>query len=206
MLASQEQEVRLSYNAFSLDLVRRRFDIEIVLQRFFTDTLRIEPTDLLRNTLRRAATIALISEKARSEFIVAPILLETKEILHNMVSIYSGIRLDVAPQEGLQGVCDFIVSKAPPLPTLQAPLIMMVEAKKNDIEEGLGQCAAEMVAAQRFNQQEDPQAVTVYGCVTTGELWQFLKLSNRILQIDPEKIYIEHVDRILGMLAQMASA
>lgn len=204
--AAEDQEQRISYSAFSLDLVRRRFALEIVLQKFFAENAPIRPTELLRASLGRAAAVALISEKARSEFIVAPILLELKELLHNTISIYSGVRLDVAPQEGLQGVCDFIVSKTPPLPTLQVPLIMMVEAKKNDIEEGLGQCAAEMVAAQRFNRQEDPQSSTVYGCVTTGELWQFLKLSDRILQIDPEKIYIEHVDRILGMLAQMAAA
>lgn len=201
----ENQESRLSYSMFSLDLVRRRFGLEIVLQQFFPDNPAIVPTDLLRASLARASTIALISEKARSEFIVAPILLETKEYLQNTISIYSGIRLDVAPAEGLQGVCDFIVSKAPPLPTLQAPLIMMVEAKKNDIEEGLGQCAAEMVAAQRFNQGEVQQSSTVYGCVTTGELWQFLKLSHNTLYIDPEKVYIEHVDKILGMLVRMAS-
>ena len=40
---------------------------------------------------------------------------------------------------------------------------------------------------------------------TTGELWQFLKLSDSLLQIDPEKIYIEHIDKILGMLAKMAA-
>lgn len=201
----ENQDLRLSYSMFSLDLVRRRFGLEIVLQQFFPDNPAIVPTDLLRASLARASTIALISEKARSEFIVAPILLETKEYLQNTISIYSGIRLDVAPAEGLQGVCDFIVSKAPPLPTLQAPLIMMVEAKKNDIEEGLGQCAAEMVAAQRFNQGEVQQSSTVYGCVTTGELWQFLKLSHNTLYIDPEKVYIEHVDKILGMLVRMAS-
>jgi hypothetical protein len=201
----ENQESRLSYSMFSLDLVRRRFGLEIVLQQFFPDNPAIVPTDLLRASFARASTIALISEKARSEFIVAPILLETKEYLQNTISIYSGISLDVAPAEGLQGVCDFIVSKAPPLPTLQAPLIMMVEAKKNDIEEGLGQCAAEMVAAQRFNQGEVQQSSTVYGCVTTGELWQFLKLSHNTLYIDPEKVYIEHVDKILGMLVRMAS-
>lgn len=208
MLVEQRQEnqtQRFSYSAFSLDMVRQRFTIEIHLQRFFADIPRVDATELLRASLARASTVALLSEKARSEFIVAPILLELKEILENRVSIYSGIRLDVAPLEGLQGICDFIVSKAPPLPILQAPLIMMVEAKKNDIEEGLGQCAAEMVAAQRFNQGEGKQSLAVYGCVTTGELWQFLKLSASLLQIDPEKIYIEHIDKILGMLMKMAA-
>lgn len=201
----ESQRKNLSYSTISLDMVRKAFGIKLSLQKLFDDVPPVEPTDLLQKYLQRAATISLISEKARSEFIVAPILLELKEILKNTISIYSGIRLDVSPDEGLQGICDFIISKSPPLPILQAPLIVMVEAKKNDIKSGLGQCAAEMVAAQRFNQEDDQDNTLVYGCVTTGELWNFLKLEDKELMIEPDKIYIEHIDRILGNLVKMAS-
>lgn len=202
---SESKKKQKSYSTFSLDLVRRQFDLTLLLEKFFTEVAPIIPSELLKASLARAGVNALVSEKARSEFIVAPILLEVKEFLKNTVSVYSGVRLDVAPEEGLQGICDFIVSKSPPLPTLQTPLIVMVEAKKNDIEEGLGQCAAEMVAALRLNQMEGLASPSIYGCVTTGELWQFLALEAKTLKIDPERIYIEHVDKILGILIKMAT-
>lgn len=195
----------ISYSAFTLDTVRKRFDIHVVLQKFITDFTPVTPSDTLKDNLTWASVIFLISEKARSEFIVAPILLEIVRLLGNSVSVLSGARLDVAPEEGLQGVCDFIISKSPPVPIVQAPLIIIVEAKKSDIEEGLGQCAAEMVGAQRFNELEGKYGQVVYGCVTTGETWQFLKLADKLLMIDPEKVNVEHVDRILGILVKMAT-
>jgi len=98
------------------------------------------------------------------------------------------------------GICDFILSKSPVLPTVQAPAFMMVEAKKNDIEEGLGQCAAEMVAAQIFNLREGNDIPLVYGCVTTGESWQFLRLTDNILEIDRNRYFIAKLQEILGIL------
>ncbi len=90
--------------------------------------------------------LALVSEKARSEFVVAPILLAAREMSRETLTIYSGQRLDVDPERGLQGECDFILALSAPLPRLRAPLLIIVEAKKNDIEAGLGQCVAQMVA------------------------------------------------------------
>ena len=192
----------LSYSAFTLNTVRRQFGLHLQAAYLFETVAPIMPSEWLSVMLKRAAGVALVSEKARSEFIVAPILLEIRSFLHETVSIYSGIRLDISPEEGLQGICDFILSKSPAVPALQAPLLMVVEAKKNDIEDGLGQCAAEMVAAQRFNQTEGVNK-PVYGCVTTGELWQFLKLEEIELRIEPEKIYVEHIDKILGAMVKI---
>jgi transketolase C-terminal domain/subunit len=53
---------------------------------------------------------------------------------------------------------------------------MIVEAKNENIKGGLGQCVAEMVAAQIFNEREANAIDTIYGAVTTGEIWKFLKL------------------------------
>lgn len=195
-----------SYSHFSLDMVRKKFNIHLTLQPLWLDVSPYPPSELLRTTLQRTSDLSLLSEKARSEFLVVPILLEAREILHRHISIYSGVRFDVAPEEGLQGICDFIITHTPPYPTIQSPILTMVEAKRNAIEDGLGQCAAEMVAAQRVNQEEaatDRQVM--YGCVTTGELWQFLRLEKQELRLDPHKIYIEHVESILGVLVKIGS-
>lgn len=198
---------KLSYSAFSLDMVLRKFALHLSLHPLFPEMIPVPPSEFLQQSLYRAADLSLLSEKARSEFIVAPILLELRELLHHDISIYSGVRLDVAPDEGLQGICDFIITHTPPFPTIQSPIIVLVEAKKNAIEEGLGQCAAEMIAAQRLNQEDrnPPISTSVYGCVTTGELWQFLHLDDKELCIEPAKIYIEHIDKILGTLLKISS-
>ena len=148
--------------------------------------------------------MALVSEKARSEFIVAPVLVFISEALEQPVSVYSGVSFNVEPARGLKGVCDFILSKSPPLPTVQAPvLMMMVEAKKNDVEEGIGQCAAEMVAADIYNRAAGNDTETVYGCVTTGEAWQFLQLTANRLTIDQSRYFIDNTAKILGVMRQI---
>lgn len=199
-------KAKLSYSSTSLDMVRRRFGVTVRFQSFLNPITPIEPSAWLQDSLRRAGPVALVSEKARSEFIVAPILLEMREVAAQPIVIYSGIRFDVAPEEGLQDICDFIVSRSELSPTLQAPLVMLVEAKKNDIESGLGQCAAEMIAAQCFNQQEGNPTNIIYGCITTGELWQFLQLDGTLLRIDPQRFYIERIGYILGSLVQMTAS
>lgn len=190
---------KLSYGKLSLDAVLRKFNLTVIIQTIFSSVPLLFPSEILQTLLKRAVPLALISEKSRSEFIIAPILLEIRELSQERISIYSGVIFDVAPEEGLQGICDFLITQSPPLPIIQAPIIVVVEAKKSDIESGLGQCAAEMVAAARINHREHHPDKCVYGCVTTGELWQFLRLDNSCLAIDPQKIYLEHLDQILGV-------
>jgi hypothetical protein len=58
------------------------------------------------------ATVALAvnTEKAKSEFIIAPVLLELRHLLGGAVGLFSGIELNVDPAKGLSGVCDFLVT------------------------------------------------------------------------------------------------
>jgi len=193
-----------SYSAITLDYVHEYFDLAIQMRDLFT-VEPITPGNFLQTALQRAKNITLFSEKARSEFLIAPVLLEVHEYLHGGINIYSGIRFDVSPEEGLQGICDFIVSKSAPTPIVQAPLLLVVEAKKDNLDKGLGQCAGEMVAAQRFNQTKNISDNSIYGCVTNGELWQFLSLQEKIISIDPHRLYIENIDKIFGMLIKILS-
>ena len=190
----------MPYADFTLDAVRRTFSITIRQQLLFPNLVTHIVPDWLHVTLEKGLPIALGSEKARSEFIIAPILLTVRDENQNRIAIYSGQRLDSDPSVGLVGECDFILTNAPALPIIQAPIISIVEAKKNDIESGLGQCAAQMVGAQRVNQREGTGIDTVYGCVTTGETWQFLRLAATTLTIDSERYYINELGRILAVL------
>jgi hypothetical protein len=94
----------------------------------------------------------------------------------------------------------FILALSPPVPRLRARLVTIVEAKKNDIEAGLGQCVAQMVAARLFNERADQHLPAVFGCVTTGETWQFLRLEGDIVAINRTRFFINTVGLILAAL------
>lgn len=194
----------MAYSDFSFERAIADFQLQKEYSVIFTSPDPIPPSDWLLETLKRGRSFAIPggSEKARSEFIVAPILTEAQHHCGETITIYSGRNLDVEKEKGLAGECDFLLGRGMGSLTLQAPLLTVVEAKRNDIDIGLGQCVAQMVGVQRFNQNHSVSIDSVFGCVTTGEIWQFLRLSGSILTIDSDRFYIKSVDEILGCLAQ----
>jgi hypothetical protein len=199
---------KMAYSDFSLKKVKKVFGlIEKPIDLFHDQLKHIEPSNWLKETFEMSLKLAISSstEKARSEFIVVPILLEMEKINPEKLTIFSGERLDVDEEKGLKGECDFILSKGPISSTIQAPIFAMVEAKKNDIKEGLGQCIAQMIGAQLFNQEEDNEINTIYGCVTTGEVWQFLKLEDNVIFMDNNRYYISEPDKIIGIFQSIVN-
>lgn len=189
----------MTYSDFTLISVQKAFGLKVTQERLFTDVQPVPPAQWLQETLARGMSLALVSEKARSEFIVAPILLTSRELSGNRFAIYSGQRLDVDASQGLTGECDFILTNTPPLPIIQSPIVSIVEAKKNDIESGEGQCVAQMIGAKLFNEKEGNPINPIFGCVTTGEAWQFLKLEDNKVVFDSRRYYINEVEMILGV-------
>lgn len=192
----------MAYSDFSLVEVKRAFGLVEISADLFAEVGDVEPSHWLQETLRYSLKLALSSssEKARSEFIVAPILLELERRNPEKLAIYSGENLDVDAEKGLKGACDFILAKGPVSLTMQAPIVSIVEAKKSDIKGGLGQCIAQMLGSQQFNQLEDNPIACVYGCVTTGEDWQFLTLKDTDVMIDAKRYYINELEKLLGIL------
>ncbi len=189
----------MTYSDFTLELVEKVLGVKVQQADLFLSLSALPAPAWLQDILAKGRQLALISEKARSEFIVAPILLASRELSQDAVAIYSGQRLDVQPEQGLVGECDFILAATPPVPILHAPIVTIVEAKKNDVEGGLGPCAAQMVGARLLNQKEGLEEATVFGCVTTGEAWQFLRLREAELAIDKERYYIDNIGAILAV-------
>ena len=189
----------MSYSDFNMESVRRVLGLAIIQKSLFAAVEPIAPSAWLNETLAKAKSLAFYSEKSRSEFIVAPILLACRETSGNAFHIYSGINLEGDAARGLRGECDFVLAKAPPSPALQSPIAVIVEAKKNDVEAGIGQCIAQMYGARIFNEKDQNQSDEIFGCVTTGEIWQFLKLQDQTAFADADRYYLEDVDRILGI-------
>ena len=199
--------VRMAYSDFTLESACRKLNITTRAADLFPNLEPATPPAWLQDTLARGTQeihLSLISEKARSEFIVVPILLAGRELSGKQFAIYSGQRLDVDQEKGLTGECDFILAASEPTLPLRAPLVTVVEAKKNDIEGGLGQCIAQMVAADMFNRSAERNDFPIYGCVTSGTAWRFLRLSQSTLTMDLREFNITEVDRLLGILVSIA--
>ena len=196
----------MAYSNFTLTEVQETFQLEKVLSTgLFSQIKPVELSPYLSTVLGRKAALATAigTEKARSELIVADILFELREHFEERVSLFSGIEFNVDAKDGLVGVCDFLVSLSPDQLDLAAPVIVLVEAKNLDMKLGLGQCVAEMLAAQRFNAEKGNNINAVYGATTTGIDWQFLKLEEKRLYLDMSTYTIERCDRILGILTSM---
>ena len=145
--------------------------------------------------------IANGTEKARSELLIAPVLADAREQLGRRVSLFSGWDFVVDKAKGLNGVCDYLLCRSPQQEFITTPVAVVVEAKNENIKGGLGQCAAEMVAARLFNEPAGVGGEPVAGCVTTGTVWRFLRLTGSDLLIDQKEYYLAtHADLILGIL------
>ena len=189
----------MAFSEFTLESVERSLGIRTQEAPLFPNLQAVDVPSWLPGWLARGTRLALLSEKSRSEFIVVPILLAARELSGERLAIYSGQRLDVDPERGLTGECDFILALGPAVPPLRSPIAAVVEAKKNDVEAGLGQCIAQMVAARQFN--ATPVSIHhIYGCVTTGEAWQFLRLVGSVAVLDERRYYVDDVPKILGAL------
>jgi hypothetical protein len=193
----------MSYGDFTLTRVKKELGIEIIEGvSLFGDVAPIAASVFLVEALRRYGQLATLvnTEKARSEFLIAPILGEIVEQTHRQVSLFSGRSFMVDAERGLQGFCDFILSQSPEQIEVAAPVITIAEAKNESISSGLGQCMAEMVAAQIFNDRDGQKVDTIYGAVTTGTNWRFLRLMGSQIWIDDREYFINEIDHILGIL------
>ncbi|MCC5634996.1 hypothetical protein LC593_03840 [Nostoc sp. CHAB 5844] len=197
------------YSQFSIETVETIFGITIKESvGIFADIPPIEYSDFLAQALKKYTPLALAiaTEKSRSELILTPILVELKEQLQNQISLFSGREFNVSPEKGLSGFCDFIISKSPEQIIIKAPVVALVEAKNDNIQSGLGQCIAEMIAAQLFNQQKGNAIGTVYGSVTTGTNWKFMRLTGQVVEIDLNEYFLSDVGKILGILKSFIQA
>jgi hypothetical protein len=193
----------MSYSEFSLDKAVKTFKLTTSERvNLFAETAEVEGSNILTQTLQYNVPLALAmnTEKARSELIIAPILLELRRQLQDKISLFSGTEFNIAPELGLNGICDFLISKDPELLFIRSPVVALVEAHKENINSGLGQCVAEMVAAKLFNEQEGNNIGTIYGVVTSGNIWKFLKLEAQVISIDAVEYYLQNIPKILGIL------
>jgi hypothetical protein len=159
-------------------------------------------SDILLQSLKDAKSEHLGTEKAKSEFVIAPVLKELRKNNPLKFSTFSGYSFEVDNKKGLNGYCDFILSAEAERLEIVAPFFCLVEAKNDNVNRGLAQCGAEMYAACLFNQQKGKVCEVMYGCVTNAFSWCFLKLENNTLYIDPNYIPLTFTEphKVLAVL------
>ena len=198
----------MSYSKFTSEELNERFGIEQSFQTsLFASVKSRAVSDWLKQTIELNLDFALEqgTEKARSEYIIAPMFSELRQKSNKQISIFSGIEFNVDRQNKLTGACDFLISRSHIQTFLKEPVVVAVEAKRQDFEKGYVQCAAEMIAARLFNEQKGNQVSKIYGCVTTGNVWQFLVLDEKNVFIDTTAFDItEDIERIFGLLWAMS--
>lgn len=196
----------MAYSDFTFEILLTQFHLQVREERDAFAGCPPRPiSDLLRQTLRDTMSLALETntEKARSEFIIAPVLAEVRRQMDYRLGLFSGVEFNVDPAQGLRGTCDFLLSLSPLQLIVQAPVVMVVEAKNENLKPGLSQCVAEMVAAQQFNQGQQHTIPELYGAVTSGSVWRFLALSQTAVVVDATEYYISAVEQVVGILVAM---
>ena len=167
--------------------------------RIFDKIEPVRPSEFLLKQLKEAEELPLLSEKYKSEAIVLPLLLEMRRQNNNWFTIFSGINLDVDKPLGLVGEVDFLIALDLKTLSLKSPILSLVEAKKGEIDLGIGQCVAQMYGAQLFNKARNFNVPTIYGCVTNARDWQFLRLTEKEFEIDLDIRTIDDLPQLLGV-------
>ncbi len=189
----------MAYRDFTLKTIREKFGISNEVKNLFEQIEEIAISKDLQEDLALARGLPIRSEKAKSELIVMPILIELMKRNEKFFTIYSGDYLNVDKEKGLSGECDFILSKNVGTFEINTPILTIVEAKKNDVEIGIPQCAAQMLGAKYYNEEAGQTIDKIYGCVTTADNWIFLKLEGDKLVIDNRKYYLGKIEELIGV-------
>ena len=188
----------MGYSVFrKIETVSKQFGISVKREGLFGKIKPLKPSAWLQQTLKLARLFPLRNEKVKSERVVSPILVEVAEIHQKSVTLFSGEDLEVNALENLAGACDFFFTLVPQSAFLESPIITLVEAKDEDMDYGIAQCAAQLYGARLFNEVEGKNIPILYGCATDGVEWQFLRFENNVFYID-NKVYTD-LKEILGV-------
>ena len=195
----------MSYSEFTFQGLRDKLSLHLMQDTsLFAHVEAVAISEYLQTTLQENVALALNinTEKARSEMIIAPILIEIRKILKKRVSLFSGVEFQVDTALGLTGVCDYIISKSTNQIYVSAPAVIIVEAKNENIKAGLPQCIAAMYAAKIYNEREHNEVERILGIVTTGSNWKFLTLEDTHILIDYDEYLIDQAGKILAIILQ----
>jgi hypothetical protein len=191
--------MKKSYSNFTIADIKA-LGIQTINQRLFSEIPLVTPSDFLIQLLKSYEGVPLQSEKAKSEVLIVPIINEIRLRNRQKITFFSGYQFNVDEKRGLKGFCDFLISGKYNAVFIESPLIAVVEAKHNqDLVDAAPQCIAEMLAAQIFNEQENNVTPVIFGVLTNGYEWLFLRLEKKQVYLDNERYYLNNLPQLLGI-------
>jgi hypothetical protein len=191
----------MAYSDFTFSKLKQRFSLEQESVYLFQD-IDIMPyvaSQRLLDDIKDAEQMPMLTEKAKSEYLIAPIIKELKRT-NTGLSFFSGYTFNVDAATELVGAPDYLISKKPRIVEIESPVFCIMETKNKTVEEGYAQCAAEMYAARLFNIQANEEQHIIYGAVTNAFDWVFLKLEGNKVYIDMHRYYLGNLEQLLGIL------
>ena len=192
----------MAFRDFTFPRVEHDLGLHLLDADLFSAAPPVAVREVIAELVREGVQLALANstEKAKSEFIIAPVLLELRRLAAGRIALFSGLEWEVDLARGLNGYCDFLLTRGGSEHILRAPFVAVVEAKNDLIRTGLGQCIAAMVAARVCNEQAGEPGRVVHGVVTTGAAWKFIRLEGDEVRLDRAEYFIDNLPKIMGIL------
>ncbi len=191
----------MAYRDFKLSDLKVKFNLTQRSEKLFGIVPNVEPSETLLLIIERSRKMRITTEKAVSEAIIMPVLSEIQILNEDKLTLFSGENLLADRSLGLNGEVDFLIIREPQSYEVIAPIINVTEAKFNRaIENSIAQAAAQMMGARVFNQKHNCPYETIYGCITNGSDWLFLKLEGNVLFVDTDKYVTRNLSELLGIL------
>lgn len=182
----------------NISQTQKEFGITYREERFlFAEPVLPPPHFLDELAFNRANMDIFTSEASRTELVISPLLREAYKRFYDRYAFW--IQKPLNYSEKLSGIPDYLIATKSALgkTVLETPLVVIVEAKKNDFEQGWGQCLAELIAAQRLNSHSDQPVV---GIVTDGKHWEFGKLVGSDFTRNTEGFTVDDLPQLFGAL------
>ncbi|NEP55602.1 MAG: hypothetical protein F6K31_00945 [Symploca sp. SIO2G7] len=197
----------MAYRDFTLSELVKTFNLKInQTNSLFAAFEELECSEYLKYNIKEylAFVKGINTHEPNHKLITYSVLMEAKNRLKTQTSLFSEVNFNVDSEMGLNGICDFLVSLSAEK-LISHPLINIVQSKSENLNLYLGQCIAQMLASQLFNDWENNEIKTIYGVVTNGTLWRFMKLVSQTVYIDSTAYHISYVNKILGILCSTIS-
>jgi hypothetical protein len=184
--------IKMNFSGFDLKAAFKKLQVTELVE-WQIGCPPVEPSEFFQERLRRLQHFDLTSTERAKELLIDAVCEEAIQH-HPLLKIWKAAPLQ---SDDLTGTVDYLI--APRRAYVETPLLCVVEAKKDDFEQGLAQCLIEMKACQ-WNAEQEGTVIDIYGIVTNGEGWKFYRLATD-RQVFESRLYaLGEITEILGVL------
>ena len=198
----------MAYRDFNISDLQNKLGLKLSSEKLFPNFKPVSPSSWLTESLeKKRRTIRITTEKAVSEVVISTVLADIQDRNTDKTTLFSGEILTADKSLGLNGEIDFIFVGQANAPEIVYPVISITEAKLNQsIEKAKSQAIAQMRGAQVYNKKHNTESHTIYGVITNGTQWIFMRLENDTITFDDNEYLINDLPSILGIFQEIINS